>query len=364
MITDERMEQLLRDTFRAHEHLADEPVGHVAVPHRRRRVVSAVAAAAAVVAAGTVGGGIWLGHRDGSLGIIQLPHDIPLQPEPSVGHVVRTDADNRAGTLRLVERAMSSGGRAIRALPGGVEPATAKEVPGLAQQNVSLGGGGNQVLRSAFFLADDADTKALAGYVAAHPPASFTTDGYEPGEPNAGVGGSSNLDGTWSDEVIWDGPDLGLDAPGGVSLLVQLTPTAGRTGIRLTAFGTWWPARPAASYLDEEVTSIEVTYRRGGMHPAARSHTVTVRRADRIQALVSAYNRLPGWPESFHSCPYMGTPDRLVATFHTADHTVSLRWAEGCYGIWEARVDGRRVPPYLTNALDLRDRLVALTGSR
>jgi hypothetical protein len=57
----------------------------------------------------------------------------------------------------------------------------------------------------------------------------------------------------------------------------------------------------------------------------------------------------------------MGTPEQLVAVFHTADHDLTLRWAEGCYGTWEVRVDGNRVPPYLTNARDLRDRLVALT---
>ena len=85
--------------------------------------------------------------------------------------------------------------------------------------------------------------------------------------------------------------------------------------------------------------------------------------ASTINRIVSAYNQLPGWPESFHSCPFMGTPERLVAVFHTADHDLSLRWAEGCYGIWEVKVDGRRVPPYLTNALDLRDRLIALTRS-
>jgi hypothetical protein len=358
MITDDRMEQLLRETFRAHEHLADQPPAHVSPPPRRGRTLVAAAAAVVLAAGGAVGGAALLA-RDGGSPTAPLVRQSP-SADVSAGRVLRTDAQNKAGTVRLVERSMVAGGRAIAALPGGVRPATSGDVRGLRRQNVSLGAG-DQIMRSAFFLADDPDTKALANYVAAHPPKAFTTDGYEPGEPNAGVGGSSNLDGSWSDEVFWNGPDLGLDAPGGVSLLVQLTPTGGRTGIRLTAFGSWWPARPALSYLDDPVTSIDVTYRKGGGFDAVPpTRTATLTDAAVIRRLVSSYNQLPGWPESFHSCPFMGAPERLVAVFHTADHDLTLRWAEGCYGIWEVKVDGRRVPPYLTNALDLRDRLIAL----
>ena len=129
----------------------------------------------------------------------------------------------------------------------------------------------------------------------------------------------------------------------------------GSVGIRATVDAVWRPARPAASFVaDVRGVTVQITATRYGAHqPRVRQHTVTISSPDEVGVLVTAYNKLPGWPTFFHSCPMQLNQRTYRIVFHTATGDVSASGPMSCYDTLTVRRDGRQVGPYLDLASDL-----------
>ena len=139
-------------------------------------------------------------------------------------------------------------------------------------------------------------------------------------------------------------------------MVVLTTSVAGGgVGGRPPVAGGGRPPRPAASFVSHvRGVTVQITATRYGAHtPRVRHRTVTIGSPDQVGALVTAYNKLPGWPPFFHSCPMQLTQRRYRIVFHTAAGDVSASGPMSCYDTLTVRRDGRRVGPYLDLASDL-----------
>ncbi len=276
------------------------------------------------------------------------PLSPPAASRPSVSGtlpVLRSDAANRALAVSLADHV----GSRLPAYPGAAA-VRARDVPPLSGRNVASSPPGHLVTRSRFWTVPGT-SRAVAEWYARHPPRGFVSDG----GPD-GVGGESRPDGGWIDDVYLDQhPAMGA-APVGASVTVQTTVLSdGSVGVRATVDAVWRPARPADSFVSDvrrvTVRTTVTTY--AGGRQRVRHHTRTITSPDAIRAVVAAYNRLPGWPPFFHSCPMDLTQRRYLVVFHTTSGGLSASGPMACSDILTVRRDGRRVGPYLDLASGL-----------
>ena len=340
-LTDDDLGALLRETFADHEHLADpdRAVALTSAPPRphRGRVLLAAAAAVALVAVGTT----YVVSRGSGAG----PSAGPSSPPPSAPPTGQSNAANRAAAVSLADTTASR----LPVYPG-AEEVSATDVPPLVRRTMSSSPSNYTVTRSRFWTVRGVP-RTVAEWYARHPQQGFVSDG----GPN-GVGGESRPDGGWIDDVYLDQHPPMPYAPAGASVVVQTTSLAGgRVGVRATVDAVWRPARPAASFVSHvRGVTVQITATRYGAHtPRVRHRTVTIGSPDQVGALVTAYNKLPGWPPFFHSCPMQLTQRRYRIVFHTAAGDVSASGPMSCYDTLTVRRDGRRVGPYLDLASDL-----------
>jgi hypothetical protein len=311
----------------------------------------AAIAAVALVAGGTTYALSRGGEQGGKVPESSGPPPHSGRPGPA-GVVLHTDADNRAYTQALVHRLTR---QLVADAPKSATRATADQVAPLKKLTSFSGPyGGTYGVNASLFWLVPGDAKELARWYADHPLPGFHADGRDPDEgPDGGIGGSSLADGGWSNDVFFYAP--GDDSvQGGAGIQVQTTQMGDHTGVRATIFGTWYPARPVASYADG-IRSVTVTltvtkYRR---HSSSRSRTWTVADGSRLRRIQSTYNGLAGAVPFFHSCPMQREARTYRVVMHTRDGDLVAHAGIGCYDWLKVFRDGVRVGPLLTPAHSL-----------
>jgi hypothetical protein len=222
-------------------------------------------------------------------------------------------------------------------VPDGARRVRSADVPPLARLTTFLGGSDKSITRSGFWLVP-ADPQELADWYTLNPPVGMTTDG-----GRQSVGGSRNSDGSWSEELIYDG--LAGDDVSHSSALVQVTPAAGQAGVRITVFSSWQPARRPQSYVGDDVTAVRLVVTRNGIPSVA-----VIDKADDIARLERAYNALPGTHAIPHSCPATMGRTTYRVTFVSPTREVSASFAGSCDSAWWVTVDGQPLKPELLNS--------------
>jgi hypothetical protein len=334
--TDERAERAVRTALdqraEGYQPVAVDPP-RIARASRTRVLwrAGAVAAAVVVVAGSTsLGVGWWAG--DGP----RVAHDgTSAAPTGSAGRVDGVGAENRQSRQdaeREAERVLAS-----MPVPDGARRVRSAEVPPLARLTTFLGGLDKSVTRSGFWLVPKG-AQELADWYTLNPPVGMTTDG----GPHA-VGGSRNSDGSWSEELIYDG--LADDQASHSSAFVQVTPVAGQAGVRITVYSSWQPARHPQSFASpDNVTAVKLVVTRNGH----RSIT-TISKAEDIARLARVYNALPGTHALAHSCPASLGRTAYRLTFVSPTREVSAFFAGSCDSAWWITVDGQPLKPALGN---------------
>jgi hypothetical protein len=358
LLTDDALRDLLTETFRAHETLAD-PDRAVAIaaaprhPRRTGRLLVAAAAAVALVAGGTTYTRSM--QPDGTHPATSTHPSVSPQPvhQPPLPPLL-TDAANRAYTRGLVRRLVT---RLLAAAPPGARRVTATEVTPLRRLTTYSGSfGGPHAVNASLYWLVPGDAKTVARWYVANPLRGYRADGAGPGEgPDGGIGGSSLANGGWSYDTDFYVPSE-TSVQGSGSIQVQTTQLGTQTGVRATVFGEWYPARPLASFV-QDVTSIDVRIVHQRLVPRGptkrRSFTLTNRPL--VLRAATAYNALPGTTShTMLGCPMMRTSDVYRVVFHTKTGDVSLTWNTGnCDDGAIVRRDGQRVGPLLGSAHSL-----------
>lgn len=345
------IETRLRETFAAHEHLAD-PDRAVAIatapgsrPHKARVLLGA-AAAVALVAAGTTYA-VSRGAADSSGPVSNGPelavHQPPLPPRQS-------DAVNRA---KAVAAALSAIVR-VPAYPGARRSGPLPDPTKLGL--LTSGPPGHTVERTRWWVVSGAGPSTVAHWYAARAIRGFHTDGSVSSSSSSSPGSPTVT--AYAVDYVQPGSDR-LPRHG-VSIEVETMRVSGGTAVRATALSIWSPARPPASFV-QDVTSIDVqsVHRHYGrqMHTTRRSFTMSA--PGRVLAAASAYDALPGMTPVVMSCPMQVDvhTDRIV--FHTATGDVTaVSTSSNCGSGMVVRRDGRVVPPQLGDAT----RLLAVLG--
>ncbi|MFT3872421.1 MAG: hypothetical protein QM714_07200 [Nocardioides sp.] len=330
--TDDQLSDLVRDAFASREALAEQAI-HVSQAesslHRRRWAVPLVAAG---VSLATLAGAFLIGHLPQprrSDPISTGSPSVTTSPSPDG---LRTTADNRADALRLLDRTEASFRDRLAHAPGSPHSASVREMPtALSEPTMGIAGAVTSRSRVRFWLTRSS-AHDLARWLVAHPPVGFAADGAdEIGDPEAGIGESGGAQGH-SYYVDFEQTTTDPTAPAAASALVQTATTPDGSGVRVTITGIWRPARPETSYLHDKVTRVDATR----VDSQGQRSTITVSDPGTIAGLVEAYNALPGWPPSYHSCPLRIAPTyRLV--FHQVDRIVVVGQPGYCDPVWKVR---------------------------
>jgi hypothetical protein len=339
-LSDYDLGELLKETFAAHENLADpeRAVAIAAVPDRPPRMwgraVLGAAAAVAVLAAGTT----YVESRDS--GVSGPPQGGPRSTRPSTGTgqpplpPLQTEAANHAAAVAAADAAAAG----LPTYPGAQET-DATGVPELDDTTLSSVQPSRVVVRSRFWTVSGVTSKAVAQWYAAHPASGFSS--------GDGVGGQG--DGTtWIDEVYWQ-PNPAPSSQQGTWAEIETTTIPGGVGIRVTVSSVWLPPRPLPSYV-QDVSSIDVRteHSRLGPHAQHTSRTFTITSPAKIRRASVAFNALPGMTPMVVSCPMSREEwtDRIV--FHTASgDVVAVDQTSSCGSGMTVRRDGRVVLPQL-----------------
>jgi hypothetical protein len=329
---DERAERAVRTAL---DHRAETYVPAAVDPtritraSRGRALLRFGAAAAAVV---VVAGGVLFGVRWSTNDGPGPGHDgSALGPTSSAAANGVGDRQTRQDAAREAEQVLAS-----MPMPDGARRAQVTEVSPLARLTTFLGGLDKSVTRSAFWLVPT-DPQDLADWYTLNPPAGMDTDG----GPHS-VGGSRNSDGSWSEEMIYDGLPDGQASHS--SALVQVTPVAGQAGVRITVFSSWQPARKPQSFAPDDVPAVTLVVTRNGHRTIS-----TIDDAGDVSRLVRVYNSLPGTHALAHSCPASMGATTYRLTFDSATREVSAYFAGSCDSAWWVRVNGKPVAPALAN---------------
>ena len=332
--TDDQVGELLQATFRSREALlgADQLARAASlpdVPGRRRAPLLAAAAVLVVAGLGTVGALALNGDGTDGLGPDVSPRTATTTSDPADDEA-RVQAADRASELA----AGAEADRVLESIPQrlGAERVTAHDIPPLETSTAGMSGPEATVTRDGFWLVPD-DAEELADWYSTHPPDGMHVDG----GPHS-VGGSSNSDGSWSFDTILDGESGGPASHS--SVFMQVTPFASGSGVRITVYTSWSPARRLTSYTPDDVTAVRIVDARNGNKLLA----VVTDPAD-IARLRTAYDALPGTAGHQTLCPALLDFVGYRLTFVSPTRTVRVEHTGYCQPVWSVWVDGDPLEP-------------------
>lgn len=228
-------------------------------------------------------------------------------------------------------------------VPAGAQAVPGSQVPPLAHPSTSLSGPDLLVNHTAFWLVPQRDSHALADWYTLHPPKGLSSS------PHA-IGGSRNADGSYSDDVFYNGEG----SHSGAAAIVEVTPVGSRSGVRVTVYTSWRPSRTSASFAPADVSSVQIE-----VTSDAKTRTFTVRDARSIRQLRHEFNALLGTHGVSHSCPMQLHPFDYVLIFIGRGHRLAAHLPPSCMPAWTVTADGVGVQPALQND----PRLTALIAS-
>lgn len=333
-MTDDQLETLLRETFRSREPLAGpgralEVARSVRRPARGWAVYAAVAAAVVVV---SLVGALLVSGRDAGEPPVTEPTPPPTTSTASYEEHRDLAAAESARVLALVP------------LPESATPLPRQ--PAGWPEGGSFLGPADASLTETGWWSVPVDADSLETYLLGHQPEGMS--GAE------GVGSSSDTEGLVVRDLSYTqersaSPDAYLP----VSLLVQWTTEGDHTLVRADASTAARAVRSPATYIDGDVTAVDIE--RVVPHSGGNQRLPTVHltepddHADIIR-LVDAVNVLPASikPSFTAHCPFRGDPPPSVTlTFHTADAAVVAHLELSCFNQVEIRRDGQAVRPTL-----------------
>jgi len=331
--TDDQVGELLQATFASKERLLEpEQLARASTvpptPGRRRAAVLAAASVLLVTGLGTAAAVALRGDGRAVRPEVE-PTTVATSVDPADDERRVREAD-RASELAAGAEAQ----RVLESIPqrSGAERVSARDVPPLETSTTGLSGSDATVTRDGFWLVPG-QAEELADWYSAHPPDGMHADG----GPHS-VGGSSNSDGSWSFDTILDAVPGG--PAGHSSVLIQVTPIASESGVRITVYTAWSPARRLASYTPDDVTSVRIVDGRNGNTPLAEITDP----AD-IARLRTAYDAMPG--TAGHQTHCRALPDfvgyRLI--FVSPTRPVRIEHTGYCMPTWSVWVDGEPVLP-------------------
>jgi hypothetical protein len=152
-------------------------------------------------------------------------------------------------------------------------------------------------------------------------------------------------------------------------VVVQWTQDDDRTLVRADTFTAARRVRTSATYVDRDVTAVDIARIVPHSPRSQRLPTVHLEApadAADIAALVDAVNGLAGSirPEQVVSCPArLGPPPTTHLTFHTETGRMTLHLVDWCLGQVEVRRDGAQLTPTLDPG-DLTEAVEAAVGDR
>jgi hypothetical protein len=338
-VNDDRLETLLRETFRNHEGLADpdraRALVHISPPPTRRWAVVLATAAAVVVLVGVAAYAVgWDRARDQT-----LPGGTPA-PSPTISDQEPpgpTDADYRA-----MAAAASAETLAKTPVPRGAVRLDGQPRGWPKDYGTSLGPSDGRLTRTAWWSVP-MSTDELASFLTSHEPKGLR---HSPGEDVINCGNSFGVCDTTYDPIRQSHPE----AYGEPTLLVQFTAAGERTVMRADTFTFARPVRPPESYLTAPVTSVGVDRVVPGSQSFrnVRAPHVEITDPDLIDQLVKAVNGLYGHYAFMASCPFAGDPQlSLSLRFHTASGVIRVHGTRVCWDGLTLTRDGQRVGPDL-----------------
>jgi hypothetical protein len=338
--TDEGVGALLQATFASREGLlSPERLARAStVPpalDRRRAPLLAAAAVLLVAGLGTVAAVALRGDGPDGVGPEVTPTTGTTSPTTSSTIDPAADEDRVREADRASELAAGQeADRVLEAIPqqAGAQRVTAAEVPPLETSTAGMSGSEATVTRDGFWLVAG-DAEGLADWYSTHPPDGMHADG----GPHS-VGGSSNSDGSWSFDTILDAEQGGPASHS--SVFIQVTPVGSGSGVRITVYTSWSPARRLTSYTPDDVTSVRIVDTRNGNELLA----VVTDPAD-IERLRTAYDTLPGTAGHQTLCPALLDFVGYRLTFVSPTRTVRVEHTGYCQPVWSVWVDGDPVEP-------------------
>lgn len=354
-LTDDDLAAVLRQMFTTHETLADpdRAVSLARTPQRRTHPVAAitagVAAAATVVALSfTVQSWPVDEEHPGTTFASTSNPTAPTTPIDEVAAKAAQDAANQKEAEALAQSNLDL----MPMLPG----STRYDQPPVTQlktAGIGLGGFGNMIIRTAWWLAPTNVSDAKEFFLAQHP------EGWRLQVDSAGSGSTED-----------SGIQFFLDyEPTGTSptvqssdLLVLWQATGDGVVVRVDSYVGWRPTRLASSYVGGTATSATLVIRHDDLNkPSDESVTRVEVTGDQLARLTRAYDDLRGVKFGMHGCPAILEVVTRRIVFHTSNGDLVAEDGLGCDpGIVVTR-DGTTLDPTLFETQEFRDLLDALS---
>lgn len=328
--TDDELGALLTKTFGDHETPDDvedaRDIARSMLIIQRRRLWPAVVAAAAVAAV-IAGLATWAAHQSSDS---VSTGDVAGLPTGRAAAAAPVPGSHRAVALAEVEHLLDwvdiPGARPLDS-----PPPAALDQPASSPMTSSPA---YQLHRTQFWVVAGASTSDLA---------HLLTDRTSPiAGATGGTGGGTQPDPQHPGRTIttttvsWIG-DIEHGTPQYVEpeLDLVLFQDGSSVDVRADAWISWRPARPAATYVNSDVSSVTVTYRRATSYPDRHpAGTVVVTDRSQVARLVSMVDRLVMTPPGgVFSCPVMrpGTrPPSASMVFGSGDRTWTFADTFGC----------------------------------
>lgn len=337
-MNDDQFETLLRDTFRAHENLADPERARAlalsASAPRPRWTMVLSAAAAVVLIVGTLAYAV---GRDGTQNeSLPMATTSPTPTTSDPDGSQPTDADYRAMAAVASERTLAK-----TPVPDGAIRLE-DQPPGWPKDyGMSLGPSDQGLTRTAWWSVP-MSTEALADFLSSHEPEGLA---HNPDEDVITCGNDSGI----CDTTFYPTRQIRPEAYSEPTLLVQFTAAGDRSVMRADTFTFARPVRSPEGFIDGPVTSVGIdrVVRGSGLHNV-REPRVEIIDPDQINRLVEAVNGLYGHYGFSASCPYPGDPrPSLSLSFHTASGVVRVHGNLVCWEGLTVTRDGERIAPEL-----------------
>lgn len=351
--TDTDLEQLLRDTFNAHEDLADPAtasrVGADPVQPRRNWVPGAAAAAAVVLTIGTT---IVLARDPAG-----TPTTIPI-PDPTATATGPALEPNRVAADQESQRLINAA-PVMRGATATDGPDDWRTDPGLVV--------GDAALARVTWYEFPADPAGVEQFLLSHPPSGMKPlifNEHASGLAPFTVGDSANgsrylvyIPRTFAASPVYTGP----------SLLAEWTRSGSNTLVRFSTALKARQPRPDASRITGDVSSVQVLINWSSTSPdGPRSHSRTIDLSQaQVTELLAAAEQLVGSPEPPEplSCQAIERRRQYVITVHGASTTTTYQIdAPSCGGQVSTLRDGQRIPGTLDPAPVLQFMYSAIPG--